>query len=53
MAPDLPVRYLVFGEVYRPGTKGKDVVVLSALDDNARQAYEKKFAAGKLVYAAR
>jgi len=52
-APDLPVKYLVFGQGGIPMKEREDVTFLAAQDQKTQQVLQKKFAAGKVVYTAR
>jgi hypothetical protein len=51
-APDLPVKYLVFGKKWGWKNMETGITFLADLDKKARQEREKKFASGKVVYSA-
>ncbi len=51
-APDLPVKYLVFGKTWGWKNKEKDITFLADQDKKTQEELKKKFAAGKLIYSA-
>jgi hypothetical protein len=49
-APDLPVKYFVFGKTWGWKNEEKGITFLKDLDDKERVKLEKAFAGGKVVY---
>lgn len=52
-APNLPVKYLVFGKKWGWKNEEKGITFLKDVSDKERAQLEKDFAAGKVVYTAK
>jgi hypothetical protein len=52
-APELPVKYVVFGKKWGWKNAEKGIVFLKDLGEKEREEVEKKYAAGKVVFKAK
>lgn len=52
-APNLPVKYVVFGKKWGWKNEEKGITFLADQDEKTREKMEKEYAAGKVVYKAK